>query len=435
MRKLSRPDILKRESSPEEQALRRSESRSPMRAEAGGYGMMLNIHGPMINPLLIERGAGPLILGLYNSFASMAMYGAGFAGPRIAYGLGNTGKTVMTILIVFRMLLIGLTLMLWLVPDGAVVPILVFALLWTVGEGLVLPLWTAFIAGLVPPSLRGRWLAMRGVASALSSAGVLFALLIVMQFTTREAAIPFAYTVASMAGIFSLWQIRTLLHINPQPAPTKPKSLRKIPPGREHRRFLGGVFTFWFGASMMGPLLVPYIMNELNGPTAYFAASAAVSTLAIALSQRRWGKFVDLNGPKATGFWAGIGVSTIPIFWALTPVYWLGLIYELFGSSSWPGHSMALTVRSIELSETDEDRPANLAWTNLAQGAGACLSPLVAAALVGFTGYIPLFIASAAFRLAGTIVLSEAERESWFRNRHPFRRRRRPTAPAVRPLV
>ena len=430
MPKLNRPRIRKEDVSAEELTLRRNESRNHMRAEAGGFGMMLNIHGSMINPLLIERGAGPLILGIYNSFASLALYSAGFLGPRAAYRIGHVARTILTILIVFRLLLVGLTAMLWVVPEGAVVPILVVALVWTAGEGLVLPLWTAFIAGLVPPSLRGRWLALRGVASALSAAGVLVSLLIVMQFTSREAAIPFAYTVATMAGILSLTQIRTLLKINPQGPPPKPQSIRSIPPGREHRRFLGGVFTFWFGAAMMGPLLVPYIMNELNGPTAYFAASAAVGTTAVAFSQKRWGKYVDLNGAKATGFFSGIGVTLIPIFWLFAPFYWLGLLFEVVASSSWPGHSMSLTMRSIELSETEDDRPTNLAWTSMVQGAGAFVSPLVASALVGMTGYFPLFIASGVFRLVGTIILSDAEREGWFRGMSPLRRRRRPMPPA-----
>lgn len=420
--------------SAEEQALVRNESRTPMRTEAAGFGMMLNIHGSMINPLLIERGAGPGMLGIFSSLASVALYSSGFLGPRAAHALGNAGKAIMAILIGFRLVLIALTALLWVMPEGAVVPILVLALVWTAGEGLVLPLWTAFIAGLVPPSLRGRWLALRGVAAALSASGVMLALLIVMQFTSREAAIPFAYTVATMAGILSLWQVRTLLHINPQGVPPKPQSLRTIPPGRERRRFLGGVLTFWFGAGMMGPILVPYIMKELNGPTAYFAASAAVATITIAFAQRKWGRFADISGSKAMGFYSGIGVAFIPIWWALTPVYWLGLIFEIIGSASWPGHSMSLTLRSIELADSEEARPAMLAWTSMAQGAGACLSPLVAAGLVGFTGYIPLFLASAFFRMLGTIILSEPERERWFRDRIPFRRRR-PSAVPARPLV
>jgi hypothetical protein len=81
---------------------------------------------------------------------------------------------------------------------------------------------------------------------------------------------------------------------------------------------------------------------------------------------------------------------------------------------------MGLTMRAVELSETEEDRPTMLAWTVLAQGAGACLSPLVASGLVHWTGTIPLLLASGILRIVGSIIISDAEREKWFAGRAPF---------------
>jgi len=309
-------------------------------------------------------------------------------------------------------------------PEGAVIPVLLLALIWTAGEGLVLPLWTAFYAGLVPPSLRGRWLAMRGVASAGAAAGIMLALLIVMQFTTRTAALPFAYTISTLAGIMSLLQIRKLFSLNPQGEPPKPRSLRTFPPGRERRRFLGGVFTFWFGAGIVWPILPPYIIHELGAPTSYFALVSAVAAISSALVQRRWGRHGDQHGARAMTFFAGIGASLVPFLWAFAPVYYLGVLIEVVASSCWPGHSMGLTMRSIELSDTEEERPTMLGWMSLAQGAGASLSPLVASVLVIWTGAIPLLFASAALRWIGTLVISEPEREGWFRGRGPVRWRR-----------
>ncbi len=47
-----------------------------------------------------------------------------------------------------------------------------------------------------------------------------------------------------------------------------------------------------------------------------------------------------------------------------------------------------------------------LAWTNLAQGAGAFVAPLVASVLVGLTGPIPLMVAAGLFRLTGTVIIA-----------------------------
>jgi hypothetical protein len=67
-------------------------------------------------------------------------------------------------------------------------------------------------------------------------------------------------------------------------------------------------------------------------------------------------------------------------------------------------------LRSIELAENESDRPNLLAWTNLAQGAGACLSPLISSALVGQTGAIPLLIVSSMIRGLATFVMLGPER-------------------------
>ena len=122
----------------------------------------------------------------------------------------------------------------WAVPDRAVAPLLVLVLLWTAGEGLAIPLWTAFIAGLVPASQRGRWLAMRGASASAASAGIMIALLILMQFQSKSGAVPFAYTLAAISGLVSLWQLRFLFSANPQPIAKEPESqdLRAPPPLR-----------------------------------------------------------------------------------------------------------------------------------------------------------------------------------------------------------
>ncbi len=405
----------------EELQVRQSKNRTPVRIEASGWGMMNAIHNAFVNPLLIDRGAGPIALGIFNSGANFFLYSSGFVGPRLAYKAGGLGRAVMGTLFIARFLLILLTAFLWAVPDGAVVPLLVLILLWTAGEGLAVPLWTAFIAGLVPASQRGRWLAMRGTAASAASAGIMIALLILMQFQSKSGAVPFAYTLAAISGLVSLWQLRYLFSANSQPIAKEPQSLRKIPEGRENRRFLGGVFVFWFGAGIVWPILPPYIINDLGAPTAYFAVTAAVAAVSAALVQRRWGRYGDHQGARAMIYFSGFGAAVVPFAWCVAPVYQFGPLIELVASASWPGHTMGLTMRAVELSKTEEDRPTMLAWSALAQGAGACISPLVASVLVHWTGTIPLLLASGVLRIVGSIIISDAEREKWFAGRAPFR--------------
>jgi MFS family permease len=185
----------------------------------------------------------------------------------------------------------------------------------------------------------------------------------------------------------------------------KPRSVRSLPLDPEARRFLKGVVCFWFGAGLIWPVLPPYIIEELHAPTAYFAMVAVLSAAVGVVVQRMWGRLADEAGAQRILLIGGIGAGIVPTLWGLIPVYWLGFAVEIIASSCWPGHMMGLTLRSTELAEHDTDRPNLLAWTNLAQGAGSFLSPLIASVLVGFVGTIPLLVASSVIRLAATFVI------------------------------
>jgi hypothetical protein len=92
--------------------------------------------------------------------------------------------------------------------------------------------------------------------------------------------------------------------------------------------------------------------------------------------------------------------------WAFAPHYGYGFGIDALAFLVWPGHMLGLTMRAVELVDNDADRPMMLGWTNLAQGAGACLSPLIAAAVVGFLSVPIVLIASFVLRLAASLVMS-----------------------------
>lgn len=227
-----------------------------------------------------------------------------------------------------------------------------------------------------------------------------------LRFTSRESALPFAYGVAAAGGFLSLWQLRMLFAQAGSPQVPRPRSVRSIPTDPETRTFLKGVAIFWFGAGLIWPILPAYIIKELGAPTAYFAMVAVVSAAAGVVVQRIWGRVGDESGAKRILLFGGIGAGIVPTIWAIIPVYWLGFGVELIAASSWPAHTMGLTLRSSELAEHDVDRPNLLAWTNLAQGAGSFFSPLIASVLVGVVGTIPLLVASSLIRIGATFIIS-----------------------------
>ncbi|MGH2560928.1 MAG: MFS transporter, partial [Thermomicrobiales bacterium] len=308
---------------------------------------------------------------------------------------------------VARCVLLALAMVLAATGDGAVGLLVVVALAWIACEGLALPLWTAFLTGLASPSERGRWLALRATAATGSAAVVMLILVVLLRIFSAERALPIAYAVAAVAGVASLLQLRRIVSAVPELPLPPVRSLRSVPSGRPARQFLAGVALVWFGAGLVGPVMAPYIIHDLGAPTAFFGIAAVVAAFIGLLVQRRWGRFGDERGARAVLLLGGVAVTFPPILWTMVPVYWLGLLVDTISAAGWPGHVLGLTLRSCELVEDDAERPTMLAWTNLAQGTGAFVAPLLASGLVGITGPIPLMVAAGVIRLIGTVVIAE----------------------------
>ena len=401
-------DHSSRETSPRE---RRSLARL-VQIEAGGWGIMKALNDAFINPLLISRGAGPLALGIYNSGANLFGFGAGWFGPRLAARTNSVRKTTLVCLIFGRLTFLALALYLILTKQSSVPVLIALIMLWGVGEGLVLPLWSSFIAGMVGPGQRGKWLAMRATAATLSTVPFMAGLVVVFLFATREDALPVAYAVASAAGLISLVMVaRIFRSVGEGPIPPA-RSFRALPDEPGARRFLGGVLAFWFGAGFVWPVLPAYIIKDLGAPTAYFAVSQLIAAIFGVFVQRKWGKLGDERGARRVLFLTGIGASIVPALWGIIPYWWLGFAVELFAYVCWPGHMLGLTLRSVELARHEQDRSSLLGWTNLAQGAGASISPLIASAVVIHVGTVPIIFFSAALRFIGILIMAAPSRSS-----------------------
>jgi MFS family permease len=393
--------------------------RRSVQTEAAAWGVLAAINNAFVNPMLISRGASSVALGVYSSGANLFGFGSGWGGPRLAARIGSVGRATLIFLTIARALFLCIPLTLLATGSDRVAILVVLLLAWSAGEGLALPLWTSFLTGMVKNEERGRWLAMRATAATGASAVVMFGLAILLRFASRESALPAAYALAAVAGFVSLGQLRLLFGRTVPPPLPAARSVRSLPGDRETRRFLGGVVCFWFGAGLVGPVLPPYIIDELHAPTAYFAVVGLLSALTGVVVQRAWGRQSDKFGARRVLLLGGIGAGLVPALWALVPVYWLGLAVEVVASSCWPGHMMGLTLRSIELADHESDRPNILAWTSLAQGTGAFLSPLIASVAVGRVGTIPILLLSSAIRIGATLVIAEPSRMSLRRDPQP----------------
>jgi len=378
----------------------------PVGVEAGAWGIMKAVNDAFINPLLLTSGAGSLAIGIFNSGANLFGFGAGWLGPRVAGRFGSSARAALLCLGAGRAALLVMVAYLLATPNHSVSLLITLVFIWGIGEGLALPLWTNFLASLVGPGQRGKWLALRATAATMSTIPVMIGMVLIFVFASNAQAIPLGYGLAATCAVVSLFMVKRLFALaGPQPVPAA-RSIHALPGDPEARRFLGGVFVFWFGSAFSWPILPRYILDNLHAPAAYFAIASLIAAVVGTLIQRRWGRLADERGAMLVLLLAGIGAAFVPIIWVVIPVFWLGFSLEILASISWPGHMLGLTMRSVELAREEQGRASLLGWTNLAQGAGACISPLLSSLLADRTGIAFVLLLSGALRLAGTGIMT-----------------------------
>jgi len=86
-----------------------------------------------------------------------------------------------------RLAFLSLALLILILPELSTTMLILLIFAWGIREGIVLPLWAGFIAGMVGPGERGRWLAMRATAATLATVPIMATIVLLFRFQGRRS--------------------------------------------------------------------------------------------------------------------------------------------------------------------------------------------------------------------------------------------------------
>ena len=187
-------------------------------------------------------------------------------------------RATMALLTFSRVMFLAFTGYLLLSDNARPAILIPLILLWGLGEGLALPLWTSFLAGMVHGSERGRWVDARSSGDVADRART------GRDSGNRCSCLKRAGTAVCICGRW-LGCGAQLVHHAPdvrglgRTSGSTQARVNARTESPEARRFLTGVFMFWFASALTWPIVPKYIMTDLHAPTAYFAVSQIVGAM------------------------------------------------------------------------------------------------------------------------------------------------------------
>lgn len=272
--------------------------------------------------------------------------------------------------------------------------------------------WTALMAELFPPHLRGRIFADRNMwltlVTLLSSAlgGALVLILPWPGHYLALIAITFAGQMVSM---------RYLARLQERPAGAEGGRPEASPARASAEARRGGWSLFWtftlaafvFQAGWALPQGIwPILFLRIDGLHAFwFGVWNVVSSLFTVLCARWWGRFYDLRGPFAA---AGLAAALFVVFPPAYLVARTGLpitLLNILTGVAVAGINLSLFNGLLEVAP-DDRRPQAVAWFNFLIGLANFAAPLLGTFVFEQWGLSACMWCSATLRLAGAIFLA-----------------------------
>lgn len=361
------------------------------------------------NPFALALGATNNQIGWLSALTNLASALALFPGARLGERPSQRKRvTVWFGGIVARVPLLAIGLAPLLFPgQAAIYAFIALVCLRAFFGQLSFPAWSAFLADLVPPHIRGRYFASRNIALAL--AALIFTPL--AGWLAEIVGLPHGYQVSFfVAGLIGFVATAFFARIAEPPtqmtvaSSDRSEGMWKLL--RAHPRF--AAFTavaFLWNISLMiaGPFFSVYLVKNLGASPTQIGMLAAINSLTNIFGQRIWGRLNDRRGAAWVMRVTGLLIPLVPLLWALAPNPWYLLIVEAMSGFLWSGYGLSSFNLLLGLTPSDR-RPRFTAIYQVSVFSAAFVGPLLGTVLVNTLNIRPLFWISAAGRVVASLL-------------------------------
>ena len=361
------------------------------------------------NPFALALGATNSQIGWLSALTNLASALALFPGAR----LGERPERRKRVTVwagggIARVLLLAVALAPLVFPGQAAIYAFIALICLRAFFGqLTFPAWSAFLADLVSPRIRGRYFASRNIALAI--AALIFTP--VAGAIAERVGLPRGYQVSFFLGGLIGFVATAIFARIPEPPVQAVAAATGRDEGvwrllRGHPRF--AAFTavaFLWNISLMiaGPFFSVYLVKNLGASPFQIGLLAAVNSLTNIIGQRIWGRLNDQRGAAWVMRLTGLLIPLVPLLWSVAPNPWFLVIVESLAGFLWSGYGLASFNLLLGLTPPDR-RPRFTAIYQVSVFSAAFVGPLLGSLLVSLVNIRPLFWFSAAGRAVASVL-------------------------------
>jgi MFS family permease len=380
--------------------------------------------GVFLMAYALALDATPLTIAVLAAVPLAARFSQLFTSAHIERA-GHWPRTALISAATARLLLLAAAMVPVVVTDGpaaARVLVGVIALSSFAASFFDLALLT-WMAELVPPAVRGRFLGRRNRVSGLvGQVTALIAALILQQFSGGTEQSPFLFAVLfAVAGMLGIAALPVLASV---PPPRRTQSRVDVPrvshvlltPLRDEnfRAFLGFAVVWHIALGLSAPFLIVFMLEDLRLSVLAVTALSALTSITGAATMQHWGRLGDHFGAK-TVVRAGTYLITLPmLLWlVVTPERtWPIVLIQFLSGLGWGAYNTNVNPLALKIAP-GASGPAYVASLGAVAGMAEAIGPiaggLVISAVRGWSAstlhpYYVIVVIAFVLRAAATFV-------------------------------
>ncbi len=274
------------------------------------------------------------------------------------------------------------------------------------------PAWTTLLADVIPPKIRGEFIARRikliGIAGMIS--------LIVGGWYLD------LFISGDLFGFVTMFGIGVLCGL----ATTFVTTRVKEPPYQDHihhgfreffkiegdfKKYTLFVFCFNFAFMLASPFFTAYILHDLGQSYTIFALSTAVATISKILVFTHMGKLSDKYGDKPVLLLSVMSTALVPFAFIFVTVDTLWLLWpaQILAGIAWAGYDVSIFNMFLSLTTPDK-RAVQTATYNIVTSIPLVIAPIVGGWIadniaIGLVGIPVIFLLSGGLRFLTSLLL------------------------------
>ncbi len=382
--------------------------------DGAAYGVMAGVAEVYLPAFALAIGLSPVAAGLVAAVPLLAGGLLQLLAPRAIARVTSMRAWVAGSMVIQAIAFVPLILVAMLGFASTAIVFAAASVYWGAGMAASAA-WNPWMARIVPARIRSKFFGRRqGVVQATMLAGLVGAGGALHAF----AGTPHIHHV--YAAMFALALIARLVcatmiarqGAGVELAPRKRMRLRSIPPklrGTPRASLLGYLIAAIAAASISGPFITPYLLDQLRIGYAGYSVFTATVVVAKILSLPVLGRMIQRTGVRRVLTVCALAIAPIPLLYMVSDAFaWL-IVIQIIAGVAWGGFELGLLMALFDGDDDAERTTMQVAFSAL-QAIGTAGASLVGGAMLGALGsdhaaYLWVFGVSAAARLAAAVLL------------------------------